>query len=175
MPELHGVCGSLWMGAPAPPSTCRLWVICVASLPSAASAAASNPLDPLSADEIQRTVTTIEKAKNLAPATFFNVVKLSEPPKSFMQSSGPAVPAEVVRERLRPQRDKLYDAVVDLCERECVPDALDLVAIHAAFRREAAQQSDQTVISARSQIGGGGDSLRRGWAVRVTVSSSADM
>ena len=36
---------------------------------ASAPAAVANPLDPLNADEIQRTFTTIENA-NLAPATF---------------------------------------------------------------------------------------------------------
>jgi primary-amine oxidase len=57
-----------------------------------ASLVATNPLDPLSADEIQRTVTTIKSAKNLAPATLFPVVKLSEPSKSFLQSWSPGQP-----------------------------------------------------------------------------------
>ena len=81
-----------------------------------ASVAAADPLDPLSAEEIQRTVTTIEKAKNLAPGTFFNVVKLSEPPKSFMQSWSPGqpFPRKSFANVFDRGANKLYEAVVDL-------------------------------------------------------------
>lgn len=81
-----------------------------------ASAVATNPLDPLSADEIQRTFTTIEHAKNLAPATFFPLVKLSEPPKSFMLgwSSGQPFPRKSFAEVFDRTANKLYEAIVDL-------------------------------------------------------------
>ena len=83
---------------------------------TAASAPAADPLDPLTAEEIQRTVTTIEKAKNLPPGTFFNVVKLSEPPKSFMQSWSPGqpFPRKSFANVFDRGANKLYEAVVDL-------------------------------------------------------------
>jgi primary-amine oxidase len=81
-----------------------------------AAAAAANPLDPLTADEIQRTVTTIKNAKNLAPATFFPVVKLSEPAKSFMQSWSPGqpFPRKSFANVFDRNANTLHEAVVDL-------------------------------------------------------------
>lgn len=40
---------------------------------ASAATAAANPLDPLTADEIQRTFVTIKTARNLAPATFMTM------------------------------------------------------------------------------------------------------
>jgi primary-amine oxidase len=83
---------------------------------TAASAAATNPLDPLTADEIQRTVTTIKNAKNLTPATFFPVVKLSEPSKSFLQSWSPGqpFPRKSFANVFDRNANTLHEAVVDL-------------------------------------------------------------
>lgn len=81
-----------------------------------ATTAAADPLDPLTADEIQRTFTTIEGAKKLPPATFFPIVKLSEPPKSFLQgwSPGQAFPRKSFANVFDRSANKLYEAVVDL-------------------------------------------------------------
>ena len=81
-----------------------------------AATAAANPLDPLTADEIQRTFTTIKTAKNLAPATFLPIVKLSEPPKSFMQgwSPGQPFPRKAFANVFDRNANTLYEAVVDL-------------------------------------------------------------
>ncbi len=67
-----------------------------------------NPLDPLSADEIQTTFTVIEHAKSLADGTFFPVVKLSEPPKSDVLAWSPGQPfaRKALRQRLRPRREQ---------------------------------------------------------------------
>ena len=83
---------------------------------ASAATAAANPLDPLTADEIQRTFTTIKTAKNLAPATFFPIVKLSEPPKSFLQawSPGQPFPRKAFANVFDRAANKLYEAVVDL-------------------------------------------------------------
>lgn len=80
------------------------------------STAAAHPLDPLTADEILRTFTTIKSAKNLAPATFLPTVKLSEPPKSFMQSWSPGqpFPRKAFANVFDRNANKLYEAVVDL-------------------------------------------------------------
>ena len=83
---------------------------------ASAATAAANPLDPLTADEIQRTFVTIKTAKNLAPATFLPIVKLSEPPKSFMQgwSPGQAFPRKAFANVFDRNANTLYEAVVDL-------------------------------------------------------------
>jgi primary-amine oxidase len=82
----------------------------------AATTAAANPLDPLTADEILRTFTTIKSAKNLAPATFLPIVKLSEPSKSFLQSWSPGqpFPRKSFANVFDRNANKLYEAVVDL-------------------------------------------------------------
>ena len=83
---------------------------------ASAATAAANPLDPLTADEIQRTFVTIETARHLAPATFLPLVKLSEPPKSFMQgwSPGQAFPRKAFANVFDRSANALYEAVVDL-------------------------------------------------------------
>jgi primary-amine oxidase len=81
-----------------------------------ATTPATDPLDPLTADEILRTFTTIKSAKNLAPATFFPIVKLSEPSKSFMQSWSPGrpFPRKSFANIFDRKANTLYEAVVDL-------------------------------------------------------------
>ena len=78
--------------------------------------AAADPLDPLTADEILRTFTTIKSAKNLPPATFLPIVKLSEPSKSFLQSWSPGqpFPRKSLANVFDRNANKLYEAVVDL-------------------------------------------------------------
>ena len=81
-----------------------------------ATTAAAHPLDPLTADEIQRTFTTIDGAKNLPPGTFLPIVKLSEPSKSFLQSWSPGqpFPRKSFSNVFDRNANKLYEAVVDL-------------------------------------------------------------
>jgi len=81
-----------------------------------ATAAAAHPLDPLTADEIQRTFVTIKNAKSLAPATFLPIVKLSEPSKSFMQgwSPGQPFPRKAFADVFDRNANTLHEAVVDL-------------------------------------------------------------
>ena len=83
---------------------------------ASAATAAANPLDPLSADEILRTFTTIKSARNLAPATFLPLVKLSDPSKSFLQSWSPGqpFPRKSFANVFDRNANKLYEAVVDL-------------------------------------------------------------
>ena len=83
---------------------------------ASAATAAANPLDPLTADEIQRTFTTIANARHLPPATFLPLVKLSEPPKSFMQgwSPGQPFPRKAFANVFDRSANKLFEAVVDL-------------------------------------------------------------
>ena len=77
---------------------------------------AADPLDPLTADEIQRTFTTIKKAKHLTAATFLPLVKLSEPPKSFLQgwSPGQPFPRKSFANVFDRSANTLHEAVVDL-------------------------------------------------------------
>src|SRR5262249_32319077 len=81
-----------------------------------AATAAADPLDPLTADEIQRTFLTIKAAKNPGPAAFLPLVKLSEPPKSFMQgwSPGQPFPRKAFADVFDRSANTLYEAVVDL-------------------------------------------------------------
>lgn len=81
-----------------------------------AATAAANPLDPLTADEIQRTFTTIKSAKNLSAGMFLPIVKLSEPPKSFLLgwSPGQPFPRRSFANVFDRSANKLYEAVVDL-------------------------------------------------------------
>jgi primary-amine oxidase len=81
-----------------------------------AATAAANPLDPLTADEIQRTFTTIKSAKNLAAGTFLPIVKLSEPSKSFLLgwSPGQPFPRKSFANVFDRNANKLFEAVVDL-------------------------------------------------------------
>jgi primary-amine oxidase len=83
---------------------------------AATTAAPANPLDPLTADEIQRTFTTIENAKNLAPGELFPIVKLSEPSKGFLQSWSPGqpFPRRSFANVFDRSANKLYEAIVDL-------------------------------------------------------------
>jgi primary-amine oxidase len=86
------------------------------SVSASTATAAAHPLDPLTAAEISRTFTTIKAAKNLAPATFLPIVKLSEPPKSFMQgwSPGQPSPRKAFANVFDRKANTLYEAVVDL-------------------------------------------------------------
>jgi primary-amine oxidase len=81
-----------------------------------APTAALNPLDPLSADEIQTTFTVIEQSKNLAPGTFFPIVKLSEPAKSDVLAWSPGQPFQrrAFANVFDRAANKLYEAIVDL-------------------------------------------------------------
>lgn len=87
-----------------------------AAASTGAASAAAHPLDPLTADEILRTFTTIKRARNLAPATFLPLVKLSEPSKSFLQSwtPGQPFPRKSFANVFDRNANKLYEAVVDL-------------------------------------------------------------
>src|SRR2546423_250988 len=50
--------------------------------PASASAAATDPLDPLTAEEIGTAFKVIEQSRKLANGTFFPLVKLDEPVKN---------------------------------------------------------------------------------------------
>ena len=81
-----------------------------------AVAATPDPLDPLTADEIQRTFRVIDNARHLSPATSLPLVTLSEPAKSFRQSwtPGQPFPRKAFANVFDRSANKLYEAVVDL-------------------------------------------------------------
>jgi primary-amine oxidase len=86
-----------------------------------ASAAATDPLDPLSADEIQTTFKVIEQARNLAPGTFFPIVRLDEPAKATAAwSPGTQFPRRAFANVFDHSANKLYEAVVDLRAKQLV-------------------------------------------------------
>ena len=86
------------------------------SAAASTAVAPANPLDPLTADEIQRTFTTIKSAKNLAAGTCLPIVKLSEPSKSFLLgwSPGQPFPRKSFANVFDRNANKLFEAVVDL-------------------------------------------------------------
>src|SRR5262249_21928694 len=90
--------------------------------PAAAAAPAVNPLDPLTADEIQTTFTVIEQSKNLAPGTFFPTIKLNEPPKADVLAWSPGQPFQrrAFANVFDRGANKLYEAIVDLRTRQLV-------------------------------------------------------
>jgi hypothetical protein len=79
---------------------------CGHSAASARRDSGRGPLDPLTADRDPADVHDDQAREEPHRATFLPLVKLSEPPKSFMQGWSPsqAFP-EGVRQRLRPQRE----------------------------------------------------------------------
>ena len=73
------------------------------------------PLDPLSAAEILTTLEVIEASNKYPAGAFLPLVKLSEPPNELHAWGRQGRRShEGVRQRLRPQREPLYEAVVDL-------------------------------------------------------------
>src|SRR4051794_41333714 len=71
-----------------------------AAAQTGASASPTDPLDPLTADELQTTFTVIEQSKRLAAGTFFPIVKLDEPAKSDASLTPPCqVPLRAFTER----------------------------------------------------------------------------
>jgi primary-amine oxidase len=88
---------------------------------AAGGPAASDPLDPLTADEIQATFSVIERSRKLASGTFFPIVKLDEPAKTAAAwtptaSFGRRAFANVFDRGA----NKLYEAMVDLKTNQLV-------------------------------------------------------
>src|SRR4051812_4365962 len=82
---------------------------------------ATDPLDPLTADEIQTTFKVIEQSKNLAPGTFFPIVKLDEPAKTASSwTPGKQFPRRAVADVYDHSANKLYEAIVDVRARRLV-------------------------------------------------------
>ena len=86
-----------------------------------ASTPAADPLDPLTADEIQTAFTVIERSKRLAPGTFFPIVKLDEPAKDEA-SWTPAgqFPRRAFANVFDHGANKLFEAIVDLRTKQLV-------------------------------------------------------
>ena len=83
--------------------------------------AASDPLDPLTADEIQTAFKVIEQSRRLAHGTFFPIVKLDEPAKT----AGAWSPRQPFARRAFANvfdrgANTLYEAVVDLKTKQLV-------------------------------------------------------
>ena len=86
-----------------------------------AGSAAADPLDPLTADEIQTTFKVIEQARNLAPGTFFPIVKLQEPAKTAAAwAPGKQFPRRAFADVFDHAANTLYEAVVDLRAEQLV-------------------------------------------------------
>ena len=91
------------------------------ALATAGGPAPSDPLDPLTADEIQTAFTVIEQSRRLAHGTFFPIVRLDEPTKT----AGAWTPtASFGRRAFANVFDRgantLYEAVVDLKTKQLV-------------------------------------------------------
>src|SRR5829696_7079646 len=86
-----------------------------------AAPAATDALDPLTADEIRTTFTVIEQSRPLARGTFFPLVKLDEPAKA---GSGWTLRKPLARRAFANVFDRdanaLYEAVVDLKAKKLV-------------------------------------------------------
>src|SRR4051812_21050857 len=86
-----------------------------------ASAAAHDPLDPLSAAEIRTAFEVIERSRSLAPGTLFPLVKLDEPAKTASAwSPGKTFPRRALAQVFDPKANALAEAVVDLKTKKLV-------------------------------------------------------
>jgi hypothetical protein len=76
----------------------------------------SNPLDPLTADEIQTTFTVIEQVPESRARDVLPDVKLSEPPKADVLAWSPGQPFQrrAFANVFDRSANKLYEAIVDL-------------------------------------------------------------
>jgi primary-amine oxidase len=98
-------------------------------LASTGAAAPSDPLDPLTADEIQTTFKVIEGSRRLARGTYFPLVKLDEPAKSPASwTPGTHFERRAYADVFDHGANQLYGAVVDLNTKQLVswtprPDA----------------------------------------------------
>src|SRR3954451_15136520 len=99
------------------------------ALASMGAAAPSDPLDPLTADEIQTTFKVIEQSRKLARGTYFPLVKLEEPAKSAASwTPGTHFARRAYADVFDHAANRLYGAVVDLAAKQLVswtprPDA----------------------------------------------------
>src|SRR5215210_6677213 len=99
------------------------------------AAAATDPLDPLTADEILTTFKVIEQSRKLPPGTLFPVVKLEEPAKDAgAWTLGNDFTRRAFAAVFDRRANKLYEAVVDLKTTQLVswtprPDAQPAVSL----------------------------------------------
>ena len=87
-----------------------------AAAPAAASVPATNPLDPLTADEVTTTFRVAEAYPSFPPGAHFPIVKLKEPPKSEVLAwlPGQAFRREAFANVYDSVKNQLFEAVVDL-------------------------------------------------------------
>jgi primary-amine oxidase len=114
------------------------------ALAAAGGPAASDPLDPLTADEIQTTFAVIEHSRRLSPGTFFPIVKLDEPTKTAaVWTPTASFDRRAFANVFDRGANKLYEAVVDLKTKELVswtprPDAQPAVYLSEYGAADAA-------------------------------------
>lgn len=84
--------------------------------PTAPFVAATNPLDPLTADEVATTFRVIEAYAKFPLGAHFPIVKLKEPPKSevLAWSPGQSFRREAFANVYHSTKNQLFEAVVDL-------------------------------------------------------------
>jgi Cu2+-containing amine oxidase len=87
-----------------------------------ASAAATDPLDPLRGEEIGTAFKVIEQSRKLANDTFFPLVKLDEPVKNGDAAWAPGrqFPRRAFVDVFDRGANKLYQAIVDLGAKQLV-------------------------------------------------------
>src|ERR1700694_4404547 len=81
-----------------------------------ASPAPTNPLDPLTADEVATTFQVIAASPNFPPGALFPIVKLKEPPKSEVLAWSPGQPfrREAFANVYNNAKNQLFEVVVDV-------------------------------------------------------------
>ena len=87
-----------------------------------ASPAPTNPLDPLTADEVATTFQVIAASPNFPPGALFPIVKLKEPPKSEVLAWSPGQPfrREAFANVYNNAKNQLFEVVVDLHKKSVV-------------------------------------------------------
>jgi primary-amine oxidase len=104
---------------PVPQTSClfTLWaLLLLAVCPAAAQNATVHPLDPLTKEELQTTVTVLKTAGRATPQSRFLWVGLNEPPKSeiLAYAPGKAVRREAFAVVYERESNRTFEAVVDL-------------------------------------------------------------
>lgn len=98
-----------------------LAIICLFT-PLNTAIAATHPLDPLSAQEIESAVKILKDMKNFPKEVLFSTVQLNEPPKAEVWSfkAGIAFRREAFAIVMDRPRNKTYEAVIDLKGKKIV-------------------------------------------------------
>jgi primary-amine oxidase len=84
--------------------------------PPPAAPAPAHPLDPLTADEMERSVGILRQQKDVPEGVLFPVLTLHEPPKEKVLAfhPGQAVPREAFAVVYSPKANQTWEAIVDL-------------------------------------------------------------